>query len=632
MNSKLKIKITGVAMFLIISGTWLNAQNEFSKWIFGFNAGLDFSTSPPTVFTNPSSFNSFGDVATISDNAGNIRFFTDGGAVYNSSYSVMSNGSGLSPMAALEVAKKPGSNDIFYIFTGASFTWLKYSVIDLSLSAGMGSVTSMNTNLYQPTCTRLVTARHCNGKDVWVISHDFGSNQFRAYLLNSSGLSANPVLSNAGPSASGNPSTGVGSGQMQMSPNGKLLALAQYTDAVPSTSGTAGFYLLDFDAATGILSNARQIANIPAAATVEFSGDGKKFFGATVTTPTYTNSVLYQWDICAGTTSAITATQYSVSLGYYATGGLRRAIDGKIYLNYTPQVTAFSYSIGVINNPTGSGAAINFLQYGQSVGAKMPGGSFPNYINPYVKPVISFTPNANCQHVSFTGPAPSFTGGCNPNAYPINGYLWDFGEPAAGAANTSTVLSPSHSYSSTGTYSVKLIVFSNCTNDTIVQTVNVTNLMPSISVSGNSVICKGENRTYTATGASTYSWSGSTSTTSVASLSPASTTVYTVTGFANGCSTTNTFSVKVNDCQGLSEVAKDKVVAMYPNPFGNSLNVDMEEAMPYYIYSLDGKLVLKGQLVKGHNELNTENLKPGLYIAECGKGENSVRFRVVKAE
>ncbi len=630
MNLIVKIKILVVAMFMTGSGTWLKAQNEFSKWIFGTAIGLDFSTNPPTQFNVSSNFGPSPVAATISDNSGNLLFYTNGIGVFDKTYAVMGNGSNIGAVSAMVVAKQPGNNNNYYIFTSGNNAWVRYSIVDMNLAAGMGSVTTLNTNIYLAGCNKLVTARHCNGKDVWLISHDYNSNQFRSYLLTNSGLSNTPVLSATGPTLN-NP--GAGSGALQVSPNGRLLAMAQASNSSPSTLGTAGFYLFDFDAATGIISNPFQITQANVSQVLEFSSDGKKLYGNTSASSSNTASVLYQWDLCAGNSQAIAASAYSINLGSYLAGDLRRAINGKIYMTYQPSGFAPSYSISVINTPTASGAAMNFVLGGQPTGTTMPNGGLPNYINPYVKPVISFTPNANCQHVSFTGPvAPTYTGGCSVNTYPINGYLWDFGDATSGAANTSTAASPMHSYSTTGTYSVKLIVYSNCTNDTIIQTVNVSNLMPSISVSGNSVICKGENRTYTATGASTYSWSGAASTTSVASLSPASTTVYTVTGFANGCSTTNTFSVKVNDCQGLSEVAKDKVVAMYPNPFGNSLNVDMEEAMPYSIYSLDGKLVLKGLLLKGHNELNTESLKPGLYIAECGKGENSVRFRVVKAE
>lgn len=615
-------------LLLVLLGASLCAQNEFSKWIFGSAVGLDFSSNPPTQFTVSSAFGPSSEAGTISDNAGNLLFYTNGFGVFNKNQAVMANGGNLGIVSCLEVVKQPGNNNLYYIFTSANTGWVKYSIVDMSLAAGLGSVTVLNTNLYLAGTNKLVTARHCNGKDVWLISHDYNSNQFRSYLLNSSGLSLTPVISSVGPTIN---SPGAAGGIMQISPNGKLLAMAQGSNSVPGPLGTAGFYLFNFDAATGSVTNAFQLAQINAAGGVEFTADGKKLFGLTGINSSNLTSALFQWDLCAATNQAIAASMYSLSLGNYLAGDIRRAINGKIYITYSPSF-APGYSISVINTPTATGAAMNFVLGGQSTGTAMPNGGFPNYINTYVKPNIQFTADQNCQHIRFNGPTPTFTGGCSPNAYPINAYLWDFGEPASGAANTSTAVSPSHSYSTTGSYTVKLIVYSNCTNDTVYQTINVNNLMPAISVSGPSVMCKGENRTYTVSGVGSYTWSGSSSTGSLASLSPSSTTVYSVTGFANGCSTTNTFSIKVNACQGLTELTKEKVVALYPNPFNSSLNVDMDEAMPYSIYSLDGKLILKGQLAKGHNELQLERLTPGLYIVECGSSENSVRFRVIKAE
>lgn len=609
----------------------LQSQNEFSKWVFGFNAGLDFSTSPPTVFTNANSnFNGSPGCATICDNTGNLLFYTDGFTVFNSTHNVMANGNGLPGYDGLIAIKQPGNNNLYYVFYSGNNTWIKYSIVDMSLSAGLGSVSVLNTNVFQPSCAKLLAVRHCNGKDTWIISHDYSSNQFRSFLLTSTGISSSPVVSATGPTLN---TPGASAGDMQVSPNGKLLAMIQTSNSVPSTAGTAGFYLFDFDPSTGIVSNSFQLSQTIFGVGVEFSADGKKLYGNAQLSTSSPTAQLYQWDLCAGSNSSIAGSKYTVNMGNYLAGGLRRAIDGKIYQSHTPSFPLPStFSIDVINSPNSLGSGMNFVLQGQNVGPKNPGGALPNYINSYIKPTITFTPNQNCQNVSFAGPAPSFTGGCNPNAYPINGYLWNFGEPSSGAANTSTAASPAHSYSTTGTYSVKLIVYSNCTNDTIVQVINVNNLASPVTVSGNSVICKGDNRTYTATGASTYSWTGSSSTTSLASLNPTLTTTYTLTGFANGCSSTKVFTVTVEPCQGISKTEAGTFISVYPNPFNDELRIDIEKEGKLKLISLDGKLVMETQIQKGSNTINTGLLKPGLYIAECEQENNLVRFRVVKGE
>ncbi|MGC8866449.1 MAG: PKD domain-containing protein [Bacteroidales bacterium] len=57
--------------------------------------------------------------------------------------------------------------------------------------------------------------------------------------------------------------------------------------------------------------------------------------------------------------------------------------------------------------------------------------------------------------------------------YPIIQYQWDFGDPASGANNTSSVQNPEHIFTSIGTYQVRLVVINalGCT-DTIVKLVN----------------------------------------------------------------------------------------------------------------------------------------------------------------
>ncbi len=621
---------------LLIHVHLLNSQNEFSKWYFGAGAGLDFSTSPPTVLTNANTIlQGAGEgYATISDNSGNLLFYTDGFTIYNSAHLPMANGSGFSTNnRGVCIVQQPGQQNLYYVFMTRPNSWLIYSIVDMSLAGGLGSVTVNSTQLYQPGSEHLSAVRHCNGKDVWILTHDFNTNQFRALLLNSAGLSASPVLSSVGPTPMGSSSSSAG--LFKISPNGKLLAMSQFSNSVPSSSGLSGFYLFDFDPGTGVVSNSLQLNQTNAAFGVEFSPDGKKLYGSVVPLSVSPIGYLFQWDLCAGSNSAIVASQYSLAVGStttFLTGALQKAIDGKIYLAGTPTSTAPTYSVSVINNPNASGAAMNFVVNGQSTGPKKPRNSFPGFINPYVRPVIGpLTSTVACQQVNFAAPTPTFAGGCAVNAYPINSYLWDFGEVASGSANTSTLANPAHTYSAVGSYSVKLILYSNCTNDTLLKTITITSLTPVVSVSGYSTICRGDKRTYTASGASTYSWSNSASGATVA-LSPTVTTVYTMTGTINGCKASNTFTVNVGDCVGISSIDKASQMRVYPNPFTNELSIEVEETADVLIIDLSGRIVTTTKIQKGVNNINTGNLKSGLYIVQCSTGGNVSWFRVVKSE
>ena len=54
-----------------------------------------------------------------------------------------------------------------------------------------------------------------------------------------------------------------------------------------------------------------------------------------------------------------------------------------------------------------------------------------------------------------------------------SGVEWNFGDPASGALNTSTVSSPTHIYNTPGTHIVTLIVSNECGSDTISQQISV---------------------------------------------------------------------------------------------------------------------------------------------------------------
>src|SRR5690606_37545383 len=92
--------------------------------------------------------------SSISDENGNLLFYTDGITVYNRLHVIMSNGFGLlgdpSSSQSAIVVPKPNDPDIYYIFTvgsNQSLTGLKYSVVDMTSDGGLGQVVQKNINL-----------------------------------------------------------------------------------------------------------------------------------------------------------------------------------------------------------------------------------------------------------------------------------------------------------------------------------------------------------------------------------------------------------------------------------------------------------------------------------------------------
>jgi PKD repeat protein len=161
-----------------------------------------------------------------------------------------------------------------------------------------------------------------------------------------------------------------------------------------------------------------------------------------------------------------------------------------------------------------------------------------------VAPTASFTSSSNS---ICSGTAVSFNSSASTNA---SSYLWTF---AGGSPATSTAANPTVTYSTPGNYDVSLKVTGGNCNISVTQ--NTTNAVtvkaiPTISVTPSaSVSCSPTPVTLTASGGTTYSWSPATGLSSTTGASvianPTTSTVYTVTGTTNGCSSNAVVSVQV---------------------------------------------------------------------------------------
>jgi gliding motility-associated-like protein len=106
--------------------------------------------------------------------------------------------------------------------------------------------------------------------------------------------------------------------------------------------------------------------------------------------------------------------------------------------------------------------------------------------------------------------------------------LWDFGDPASGINNSSSLQNPSHSFTTAGSFMVRLISgISPACSDTIIRTV-IVNPNPIVTVN-SPTICTGYSAMLTASGASGYLWSTGAADNTI-TVTPSATTVYTVTG------------------------------------------------------------------------------------------------------
>ncbi|MBX3163453.1 MAG: T9SS type A sorting domain-containing protein [Bacteroidetes bacterium] len=337
------------------------SQNQLSKWYFGHHAALDFMTTPPTILDSSAMSTGEG-CSSMADPAGNLLFYTDGIKVWNRKHLVMENGSGLlgnsSSSQSSIIVKQSGNTNIYYIFTmaaGASTVGLNYSVVNMDLAAGLGSVTVLNAPLYNNQCTEQITAtQHANGVDFWIVIHEFNSLNFRAYQLTSTGVNTTAVISGF----FGTVYNGM-YGNLKFSPNGQKLASAIEV-SVPLVE------LYDFNTNTGVVSNPFPLSTASttagassfyAAYGCEFSPDGTKFYSSG-----WGYYAIRQWDLSAGSPGAVISSSVAISSPTIAMcGAMQLAPNGKIY------VATNTGSLHVINDPNVAGASCNYAAFGQPV-------------------------------------------------------------------------------------------------------------------------------------------------------------------------------------------------------------------------------------------------------------------------
>jgi gliding motility-associated-like protein len=352
-------------------------------WYFGRNAALNFNPAAnqpvPIVVTN-SAMETPEAAAAISDNAGNLLFYTNGKTVYNRTHQVMSNGDDLNgdPSACqIAIVPQPGSDKIYYIFTTDAFEndFMKgyyYSVVDISNDGGLGGVTSKNNLLWSSCSERITAIRHANGTDVWVITNDQNSNIFRAWLVTCNGFNpSNPVVSTVGELMDQNPLMNVG--VMKGSPDGRFLVQTHFSffDANSTTSNFV--QLFDFDNGSGVISNARKIS-FPSTQYNhgEFSPDSRQLY-----LTRKNNKQLDQLDISLPTLTDILNSRqsFSTTLPYF---DIQLAMDEKIYL------TQGNSQLARINFPNLRGAACGFERNAINVAPGNISVGLPSHINDIV--------------------------------------------------------------------------------------------------------------------------------------------------------------------------------------------------------------------------------------------------------
>ena len=162
-------------------------------------------------------------------------------------------------------------------------------------------------------------------------------------------------------------------------------------------------------------------------------------------------------------------------------------------------------------------------------------------------------------------------------------YSWSHG----GVGNISTTTPLANTI-----YTVTGIDTNLCANS---QSISITLVaLPSLSISSTrSVICRGESATITVSGAGTYSWINTGSSSVSIIVSPTVSTGYSVTGTSTfGCNAYSVFTQSVSLCTGLLvDAFEGDDVLIFPNPNSGNFVFQSNTVLQVYLFNELGQLL-----------------------------------------
>lgn len=394
-------KSTLLFVFILIALSSFSQKKRANIWIFGTNAGLDFSTGTP-VASGGNAISSPEASAVMCDTSGNLLFYTDASTVWNKNNVTMPNGTGLngdiSTTQGAVIVPQPGNDSLYYLFTldeTGNSNGLEYSIISMNRNAGLGDVITKNVYLSNNMTEKLTAVQDPFSNRYWIASHEWSNNVFDLYTLSATGLST--VMTQ-----------GIGSqhtttqiqntyGQMKFSACGNRIGYSLGYENIVE--------VFNFNTTTGVLSNSVSIPMSDKVYGFEFSSDGN-FIYVTCYDPF---ASLLQYDLSSGVASTIIASKTILSSNYLR--GLQMANNGRIYV-----CQPFDNYMGEIKFPNVAGTGCMYKDSVVSLDPSFMGYmsdlSLPNFVTSYMHQAQFICPvpstvttgvsdlNANNEHVS----------------------------------------------------------------------------------------------------------------------------------------------------------------------------------------------------------------------------------------
>jgi hypothetical protein len=223
-------------------------------------------------------------------------------------------------------------------------------------------------------------------------------------------------------------------------------------------------------------------------------------------------------------------------------------------------------------------------------------------------------------------PAPSSPTICTPgpgtnlNVSGATNYTWNPGNLTGAVVAVNPV--------STTVYTVVGTTTAGCTDTKTTQI--VVNGKPTVfAATSNPTLCIGNVGSVFATGATTYTWNPGNMSGATPTISPSTTTTYTVIGATNGCTDTKTITIQMVTCTGLATQISNLTISVYPNPVNDELFIKANEDVKVTIYNAIGQIV-RTEAIARNGKISTSEMPNAVYFVHV-KGNNETRiYKVVK--
>ncbi len=457
-------------------------------WYYGQRGGMNFGSGAP-VYSNASYINNnyIDEACAVQSTTSNtLLFYTNGSEVWDVNHNTINTGnllkSDLSAHRGAVIVQNPGNANQYYLFTrdGGAYApgmattvpgddGFRYNIVQIN--AGLATTTaSWNVPIAPPSGLGymlgndgavmggegIVAAKSCNG--YWIITTSKKGSQYYITIFS---LTASGLTFHSETLCPFNTSQQ----SLEVSPDGTKLAVGSGTNGTSETTGLAVF---DFNIFTGALSN-QLILNNHKSYGFSFSPDSKLVYSSG-----WSSSNLYQYDLTdpsPGTSGIIVSNSASYACE------MQLGPDNKLYLSSGTTYVQVVHQPNVRSSVSNPNACL-YTPTGPVMQTTLT-HSMPNLIDATGNSAFSnnlVATRINCSQYSFT------TDICS------NTFSWNFGDPASGASNTSTLQNPTHTFSAPGTYTVTV----NGGGTILSVTVQVG---ASSAISGSPTICLATNST-----------------------------------------------------------------------------------------------------------------------------------------